>query len=597
MNNDKKITWKHLEKYLTCQPYFVWNNFKCKELIEDEKSEDENNYWSLEFNEDDDESNYVEVHKNGFNIINNRFIEWIQDKYGALELNLLIVKEKNLEIGIAKTKEAINDPNVDVILYPVFEYNGAISKPILFDKKYKKISNMNLNTGTKRNNYIRAFFDYEIVSKNGHQVEDFSIYTIEIKNFMRDDVITFEETFYANTSVSKPPKKNDSLFALKEVAFGNPEKLGASIFEKISTRVLLNLKSGSKKKQLEFNGIDYYISRINDARNATREHIKDLDTTPWGNNKFIRQILQEDFPYLLPVSGTLIKNKKTIELAYNEKLLNKYYDDHEPTKKIKNHINSINYYALAEFIKPIDNEKVVWYDFEGFSLPFPIMEYTLPYQQLIFQVSVIKTEMDKINDINNLVIDPKEIDYTHFFKIIDAIYDENANAYVVYNKAYENSKLKDMIKILYKHQLSKQDYNFSILVNEYDFKIGRIIKRTIDLHDLFKITSIKGKLPSIFLWELYGFSSIKTIEKYITKKGYELEVMIEPYSKLDVKNGLMAMSKAIDRNLGAIGDNEWIEVEEQLKKYCENDVKAMIMVYHFAKKLLKEKAYKEVEVI
>ncbi|MGL5205020.1 MAG: DUF2779 domain-containing protein, partial [Metamycoplasmataceae bacterium] len=125
-------------------------------------------------------------------------------------------------------------------------------------------------------------------------------------------------------------------------------------------------------------------------------------------------------------------------------------------------------------------------------------------------------------------------------------------------------------------------------VREYNSKIREIIEKTIDLLELFKVTSINGDLPPIFLWELYGFSSIKTIEKYITKKGYELKVMIEPYSELDVKNGLMAMSKAIDRNLGGIGNKEWLETQEQLKKYCENDVKAMLMVYHFATKILKD---------
>jgi hypothetical protein len=52
----------------------------------------------------------------------------------------------------------------------------------------------------------------------------------------------------------------------------------------------------------------------------------------------------------------------------------------------------------------------------------------------------------------------------------------------------------------------------------------------------------------------------------------------------------MAMSKAIDRRLGGIGDIEWDETVKDLRKYCENDVKAMIMVYHFAKMKLKEKS-------
>jgi hypothetical protein len=81
------------------------------------------------------------------------------------------------------------------------------------------------------------------------------------------------------------------------------------------------------------------------------------------------------------------------------------------------------------------------------------MAFTLPYQQLIFQVSVIKTVEDKITDINNIVIDPKNIKYTDFFGIIDAIYAEEADAYVVYNKSYENSKLLSMIEIFYKQNL------------------------------------------------------------------------------------------------------------------------------------------------
>ncbi|MGL5204965.1 MAG: hypothetical protein ACRC63_01820, partial [Metamycoplasmataceae bacterium] len=317
MNNDKKITWKHLERFLTCQPYFIWNDFKMNDLSNEEENEDPNAYWALEFDENNDEDyNYVEVHKTGFNIIENHFIEWIREKCNLEKLNLIIIKEKNIEIAITKTKKAMHDPNVDIILYPIFEYNGAISKPTLFDKKRKLISNLNLSTGTKRNNYIRAFFDFEIISKNDYEVNDFSILTIEIKDYKKNYSITFDETFYANTSVNKAAKKNDTIFGLKLAAFGDPEKLGGTIFDKISSRQLLNLKQGSKKKQLEFKGIDYYIRRINDAKSAKRAYIYKSDTTSWGNNKFTRQIIQEDFPYLLPVSGTLIKNKKNIELAY-----------------------------------------------------------------------------------------------------------------------------------------------------------------------------------------------------------------------------------------------------------------------------------------
>ena len=43
----------------------------------------------------------------------------------------------------------------------------------------------------------------------------------------------------------------------------------------------------------------------------------------------------------------------------------------------------------------------------------------------------------------------------------------------------------------------------------------------------------------------------------------------------------MAMNKAMQRYLNTIGDQEWKANVKMLKEYCENDVKAMIMVYYF----------------
>lgn len=591
MSSKDKITWKHLRKFLTCQKYFVWNDYKNNESIDEENPED---FWSLEFEEEENNKyEYIEVHKTGFNIIQDQFIEWIERKYKEENINFFIINEKDLNLAIAQTKKAINNEFIDVILFPVFEYNDAISKPTLYNKKENLISNLNLNTSTKRVDYIRAFFDFEIIKKNNLKVSNFSILTIEIKDFKEGDKITFDETFFANTSAVKPKPKSKTIPALKNAALGNKEKMGENIFQKISSRQILNLSLNSKKEQLTLFGIDYYIDRIKEAKKAKRVPINSDDNTQWGVNKFFNEIAKEDFPHMLPLSGTLLNKKKIIELSGNNYLLNQFYDQQISTRNIKNQIDVIDYERVNKIINYLDNKNVVWYDFEGFSLPFPIISYTLPYQQLIFQVSAIRTIDEKIVNINNIVIDPKEIKYQDFFKIIDAIYVEDANAYVVYNKAYENSKLNEMSAIFYKNELEKKCHKFSKKIVEYNLKIESIINKTVDLLDLFKVSSLSGTLPPIFLWELYGFSSIKRIEKYITKKNYDLEVMIKPYSELNVQNGLMAMSKAIDRKLGGIGNTEWLQTIKDLEKYCENDVMAMIMVYHFAKKILKEKKITE----
>ncbi|MHA0272859.1 hypothetical protein ACXYFN_02350 [Mycoplasma sp. 48589B] len=76
------------------------------------------------------------------------------------------------------------------------------------------------------------------------------------------------------------------------------------------------------------------------------------------------------------------------------------------------------------------------------------------------------------------------------------------------------------------------------------------------------------------------YYSIKKIEKYITHLGLRLKTLITPYADLEIQKGTMAMEKAMQRNAGIIGDNLWNEMTvPALKMYCENDVKAMIMVY------------------
>ena len=128
-------------------------------------------------------------------------------------------------------------------------------------------------------------------------------------------------------------------------------------------------------------------------------------------------------------------------------------------------------------------------------------------------------------------------------------------------------------------------YNDDKIYSQYKHKFEEIKDKTIDLNDLFMCKS-KDKIPLVFIPDLWGFSSIKKIENYITNSKIKLPIMISPYKSLKVQNGLMAMNKAIQRYLLAIGDKEWNKVVEDLKIYCENDVKAMIMVYYFVKELL-----------
>ncbi|RTZ68028.1 MAG: hypothetical protein DSZ21_02535 [Tenericutes bacterium] len=115
-------------------------------------------------------------------------------------------------------------------------------------------------------------------------------------------------------------------------------------------------------------------------------------------------------------------------------------------------------------------------------------------------------------------------------------------------------------------------------------KVDYIIQHTIDLLDLFR--GSKKRAPVIAIHDLKGYSSIKNLEAFINKYHPKAAEGVKNYKKLDIQNGMMALETANERYLGIIGDKKWKEKEEQLKVYCENDVRAMIMVWKYIKTLL-----------
>jgi hypothetical protein len=102
--------------------------------------------------------------------------------------------------------------------------------------------------------------------------------------------------------------------------------------------------------------------------------------------------------------------------------------------------------------------------------------------------------------------------------------------------------------------IKQNNYNNNL---EYKKKVEWIIENTIDFLDFF---SLNGRNYNggnkIIIPDLKGKSSIKFLEKYITKKDYLFKNLIKPYSELDIQNGMMAMDIAVQRLLGLIGEKE-----------------------------------------
>ena len=73
MEENKKneyINFKHLKRFLTCQPYYVWNQTAVN--LNEETDSEEFSFWQIDLDEVDDLS-YAEVIKNGYSKVNEFF--------------------------------------------------------------------------------------------------------------------------------------------------------------------------------------------------------------------------------------------------------------------------------------------------------------------------------------------------------------------------------------------------------------------------------------------------------------------------------------------------------------------------------------------
>ncbi|MCR8612936.1 MAG: DUF2779 domain-containing protein [Mycoplasma sp.] len=602
----KVVKLNHFKKYITSDPYYIWNSKKIEEKKED--------VFNVEFEwlkTDDSEfeegiNNATQVLVETFHRVELEFKEYIKETFS--DKRIYFIKSKSFEDRAIETKKIIEDNKHDLIIDAVFqsssEYNDDFifqSTPIVLNIAEKEFYMLKPSTSTKSSDLLPFIWNNYFLKEFGIKIKNMYLVTIGYK-YLKKGEISFYKTEKINTTKSPRGKNGETDVSLiQSIKTGNAFNKKGEPHEK--NTILKNVKLHSDL---------FYVvkSKIIEAADIENDEapnlISSLDFSKFGDNplnKENREIFYVDGKF----SGNLVRTKE---------LANAYDYQYEPREKnddklvIPGILNTSiagvyererpkykdgeTYITIKAAIKKgssptiedefsvkalLDNMKknVIWYDFEGYSLPYAAVDNAMPYQQIAFQCSIIRTKKSKIDNdyCLNIVKDPKNIQLDDFFDIIEKIYANKANFYVVYNQAYENTRLKEMLEYLYFGKHKKYEK-----AKEY---VRYIIDNTVDLAKFFSCS--KNNLPIILIPELYGFHSIKKIEKYITNSGLQLETMITPYKELEVQNGLMAMELAIKRSTGILGDNEWKKISEKLKIYCENDVRAMIMVKDFISKI------------
>ncbi|MBG0730880.1 DUF2779 domain-containing protein [Mycoplasma sp. 'Moose RK'] len=596
-----KITFSHYFRLNTRQKYFVWHQIDSDfyDRFDFDNENDNDSLW--DFDGFDQPSNFIDLHANIFENFAIEFRKHIDKEYSTKKIctvTKLITAEK-----IAQTKAFLESGQCEIILNPCFLFENAISQPSVFFVFNKKISILKLSTSTKIRDYLRANWDFWITTYALRQifpdlepVRDISFFLLDTVEFPKEKAIEFTEIFWLSQNKSpRNAKKSDLETSRRFFAKKIAKQIGMTLDEFENEKFL---EANKIIKSLELQTIQRFlikkpkITKMVPVKSAIIEILaaqkvkefgppEKIDNSPFEKNPEFSLLLANFNEKLTNFSGTILKAKKALELVEDPSGLilletnSFWFKFFQRTNQIL--LNDLKKTKL--FLEKLNNKKLVWFDFEAFSLPYPPIDFVQPYQQIVFQVSIVITVNGKILEQdfleNNLVFDPKGYNWENCYKIIETIYQDDVDFYLVFNQSYEQTRLFEMLQIIFANFLQKYSrLEATKKMEKYTKMVQEIVAKIVDLKDPFAKSWV-------LLSDLKGFYSIKKIEYFINKYNYKLKHLIVPYKELEIQNGLQAMKIAINRYLNFVGDHEWEKASKNLRIYCQNDVVAMIMVWDF----------------
>lgn len=520
----------------------------------------------------------------------------------------IISSKLSIEDKAHETNLAIKD-GYRLIINPVFMWKDIVASPYFYMPNDKVLGNLGYSGKTSSSKLLRAWFDYSILAKLGYDVFDYKLCLMK-KSGVFDSFAfrkwTDAEKLEAYIEEMQKWRKGKNNFTISEISAVSKTSRNVQTTDLSNTTKIINfLTTGyGELKKISIDEFKDYVNDI-ESKITAWELPETIDESPLfyltykyeDINNVHKQIIEKYHPdailgskeYQDSTFGVFGKLKKEVRSpsVVEKDAINFYKND--ALISINNvdpmfaKITDTNKRYYERFMD-LEHQYFVWFDFEGVTNTIPIIDFHIPWTQLIAQTSIIKTIWNK--DIKNYeqiysqnhVYDPCSYGLDTFIKIVNDLYDENADAYVVFNAGYEHSRLNEIKRYLECYFIAGQISEEK--KQEVYFKIDFILSKILDLERFIKIGSLATYKKTMFtISYLKGKSSIKLVEKYITghKEYDDLKHKIQPYANLAIKNGAMALDKAILRVQGKIGDAEWKKISESLKIYCHNDVMAMIM--------------------
>ncbi len=238
--------------------------------------------------------------------------------------------------------------------------------------------------------------------------------------------------------------------------------------------------------------------------------------------------------------------------------------------------NQIQYNVLSSKKEYVNKEKIrrgikelvyplYHLDFESFPCPVPRYRGEKAYMQSLFQFSIhIEREpgvCDKDKDhLEYLATDHQDRRLELVEKMIDAIPDDGGSV-IVYNRGFEQSRLKELAKIFPEHEERLLD------IRERCFDLLDIVKGSKKFYESLGFTSEESSSINYYHEGLQGSFSIKKV----------LPVFSDlTYYGMGVANGQEAL--VTYARFPSMEEEEFETKKQELIEYCKQDTWAMVEI-------------------
>ncbi len=533
---------------------------------------------------------------------------------------------------LANVTETLIKNNKNIIIFqPVFIAGKMITKPDALVKEDLEIRIIETKgtTTAKRHHLLDILFQSKVITSIPYLEDYYFVYSLCLVKYCyankKEIPLTVTESFNIAKSVSFKPgtelefkrlKKEGKGFTIKDKESGetmfveapvNLTKICEGNLTDLETIVDINPYAAAKETARGFENqvltilgeFDEVVNKLYDIRmdmqnNNKGEILGDIIPHPNEKSYWKTSDLMITLRGLFKAKGYALFNFSGIVANQTEDALKHYHKDDDVMEYLKVNkkidyrelfnedanyitINPHGLKTLWEKLKP----KKVYFDFETINSPIRPIDHCLPFMQILTQCSIIIDDNDgtAVKDLqcNNIVIDPLHIKINDFKNIVDNLYKGPDYSYIVYNASFERSRLKELKGYFNKNEADYQDY-----CN----KIDCINENMYDIADFF---IVNRESRPIVIKELGGFYSIKKVLPYIMEHHRQIfdDTGCVDYHSLDtVQNGKICQGETTKRFHNLLSDDKWNSLVVNLKKYCENDVRAMVAVEYFIRDIV-----------